>query len=120
MTRSDLIQSIVNSGVLLPNEQIDEIVKEVFILMEDALTNGEKIEIRGFGSFVIRTRDSRIGRNPKTGEKIEVSGRKYIHFKPGKELRERLNAKADKDDIDGKDGRDGKNLKKGVKINQIF
>jgi integration host factor subunit beta len=67
-------------------------VKTMLERMSDALAEGERIEIRGFGSFCLHFREPRIGRNPKTGKPVAVTGRYVPHFKPGKELRERVNA----------------------------
>lgn len=91
MNRSDLIKTLAESGLELPLNQVDEIVRNVFNAMEDALQKGENIEIRGFGTFGVRERKARVARNPKTGEPIQVSSKRYIHFKPGKELRGRMN-----------------------------
>lgn len=91
MNKSDLIELL---GKRLPNlagRDVEVIVNTVFESMSDALNHGERIEIRGFGSFEVRTRKPRIGRNPKTGMAVEVGQRKVPFFKVGKELRERVN-----------------------------
>jgi integration host factor subunit beta len=67
-------------------------VKHLLEVMSDSLANGERIEIRGFGSFSLHFRPPRIGRNPKTGEAVALSGKYVPHFKPGKDLRERVNS----------------------------
>lgn len=91
MNKSDLIELL---GKKLPNlagRDVEVIVNTVFESMSDALNHGERIEIRGFGSFEVRTRKPRVGRNPKTGMAVEVGQRKVPFFKVGKELRERVN-----------------------------
>ena len=65
-------------------------VKMIFDRLSDALNRGERIEIRGFGAFSLRTRKSRVGRNPRTGEPVEVLAKRIPYFRPGKELRERV------------------------------
>ena len=75
----------------LPKKQAEIVVNTVFESIVETLKTGEKIELRGFGSFRIRQRDSRMGRNPKTGEKVDVPAKRIPYFKPGKELRELLN-----------------------------
>ena len=91
MIKSDLIKTITNKQCHLSYKVVESAVKEVFEMMGDALANGERIEIRGFGSFSLRYRASRGARNPKTGELITVFGKYAVHFKPGKALRERVN-----------------------------
>ena len=68
-----------------------EAVKHILELMSEALANGKRIEIRGFGSFSLHYRPPRMGRNPKTGEAVALAGKNVPHFKPGKDLRERVN-----------------------------
>lgn len=91
MTRSDLIKILANTNMGLPLHLVDKSVREVFLVLAKALNDGEHIEIRGFGTFSIRERGPRVARNPKTGEQIQISKKRYVHFKPGKELRERMN-----------------------------
>ena len=92
MTKSDLIERLTSKHFNLSVKEIEESVKETLLLMSDSLANGERIEVRGFGSFSLHYRAPRIGRNPKTGEKVELGGKYVPHFKPGKSLRERVNA----------------------------
>ncbi|NOR73271.1 MAG: integration host factor subunit beta [Mariprofundaceae bacterium] len=66
------------------------VVNEIFHAISNALANGDRVELRGFGSFTTKRRNPRIGRNPKTGESVQVPGKIVPHFKPGKELRERV------------------------------
>ena len=91
MTKSDLVEKLSESLTSLTKKECEVIVDTVFLNMKDALHRGEKIEIRGFGSFTVRTRRAKEGRNPKTGEKVEVPSKKIPYFKPGKELKELIN-----------------------------
>jgi integration host factor subunit beta len=90
MTRAELVDDVARQ-VSLTRKQSEVIVDAVFEAILDALREGDKIELRGFGSFRIRQRASRSGRNPKTGEGVLVPPRKVPSFKPGKELRELIN-----------------------------
>ena len=95
MTKSELIEMLIDQQPHLPVKEVELAVKAMLEHMSEALANGERIEIRGFGSFSLHSRAPRIGRNPKTGESVEL-GSKYVpHFKPGKELRELVNSVAD-------------------------
>ena len=91
MTKSDLIEKISFSQGQLSYRDVELSVKTIIEKMADRLSSGERIEIRGFGSFCLHYRAPRIGRNPKTGEKVSLRGKHVPHFKPGKELRERVN-----------------------------
>ncbi len=94
MTKSDLIEKLSEQQSLLNYRDVELAVKLMLGQMSDSLAGGERIEIRGFGSFTLHHRPPRVGRNPKSGESVEL-GEKYVpHFKPGKELRERVNAAA--------------------------
>ena len=92
MTKSDLIDLMASGQSTLSERDVEFAVKVMLQQMSDALASGLRIEIRGFGSFTLHSRPSRIGRNPKTGEAVAVPARYVPHFKPGKELRERANA----------------------------
>ena len=92
MTKSDLIEIISAKQKHLPAKDIELAVKQMLEIMSDALAGGERIEIRGFGSFSLHFRPPRQGRNPKTGEAVALAGKYVPHFKPGKDLRERVNA----------------------------
>ena len=92
MTKSDLIERLTSKHFQLSIKEVEDSVKETLQLMTDSLVQGERIEVRGFGSFSLHYRAPRIGRNPKTGDKVELGGKHVPHFKPGKELRERVNA----------------------------
>lgn len=90
MTKSELIEILARKQPQLNSKDVELAVKTMLEHMAQVLANGERIEIRGFGSFSLHYRPPRVGRNPKTGESVEL-GAKYVpHFKPGKELRERV------------------------------
>jgi integration host factor subunit beta len=91
MNRSDFIQRLAQKHRDLPMAKVDVAVKVLLDHLLETLVDGERIEVRGFGSFSIRTHDSKQGRNPKTGEPVFVPPRRSVHFKPGKELRDRVN-----------------------------
>ncbi len=91
MTKSELIETLSRHQAHLKADDVDLAVKTLLDLMSGALANGERIEIRGFGSFSLHFRPPRIGRNPKTGESVALPGKHVPHFKPGKELRDRVN-----------------------------
>jgi len=92
MTKSELIEKISAEQPQLSVKDVELAVKAILDHMTNTLAEGERIEIRGFGSFTLHYRGPRTGRNPKTGEKVELSGKYVPHFKPGKELRDRVNA----------------------------
>lgn len=91
MTKSELIERIASQQDQLSVKDIELTVKLILDYMAQVLSVGERIEIRGFGSFSLHYRESRTGRNPKTGESVELPGKYVPHFKPGKELRDRVN-----------------------------
>lgn len=91
MTKSELIERIVESQVQLSSKDIELAIKTMLEQMSQALSTGDRIEIRGFGSFSLHFRAPRVGRNPKTGESVRLEGKYVPHFKPGKELRDRVN-----------------------------
>jgi integration host factor subunit beta len=91
MNKSDLVEILADKLKTLSKKEVDLIVDTVFNKMTESLGRGERIEIRGFGSFEVRTRDARQGRNPKSGEKVYVNTRRVPFFKVGKELKERIN-----------------------------
>ena len=95
MTKSELIELLAAKQKHLPTKDVELAVKQVLEIMGDALAEGNRIEIRGFGSFSLHYRPARQGRNPKTGDAVALSGKYVPHFKPGKELRERVDASAD-------------------------
>lgn len=91
MTKSELIDQIVSKQSQLSAKDVELAVKAIISYMSEVLSEGGRIEIRGFGSFSLHYRAPRVGRNPKTGEPVELSGKYVPHFKPGKELRDRVN-----------------------------
>lgn len=94
MTKSELIEILADKLDHLPAKDVELAIKEILEMMAQTLSKGERIEIRGFGSFSLHYRAPRTGRNPKTGESVELAGKYVPHFKPGKELRERVNLSA--------------------------
>lgn len=91
MTRAELVEHVTRVSDL-SKKHAEIVVNTVFDSIIEALSSDEKIELRGFGSFRIRRRQSRVGRNPKTGERVEVPAKRIPYFKPGKELKELINA----------------------------
>ncbi len=91
MNKSTLVDFVAERVKSLSHKEIDVIIDALFNKMTQALSTGKRIEIRGFGSFELRTRKSRQGRNPKTGQTVFVETRRVPFFKVGKELRERIN-----------------------------
>ncbi len=91
MTKSELIERIAAKNPSLTVKDIDRIVTVILESIIDALSNGERVEFRGFGAFSIRARSPRIAKNPRTGEKLSVEARNIPHFKAGKQLYELLN-----------------------------
>jgi integration host factor subunit beta len=90
MTRSELIEKLSSQFQHLLQKDAELVVKNILDSMSDTLNKGKRIEIRGFGSFSLNKRPARIGRNPKTGEKVHISEKLVPHFKAGKELRSRV------------------------------
>ena len=91
MTKSELIERIVTHQGLLSSKDVELAIKTMLEQMSQCLATGDRIEIRGFGSFSLHYRQPRIGRNPKTGEKVDLDAKHVPHFIAGKELRERVN-----------------------------
>jgi integration host factor subunit beta len=94
MTKSELIEILTRRQSHLAGHDVELSVKELLELVSSELARGQRIEIRGFGSFSLHFRPPRLGRNPKTGETVALPGKFVPHFKPGKELRERVNGTA--------------------------
>ena len=97
MTKSELIEIIAARQTQLSVKDVELAVKTLIEQMSETLASGERIEIRGFGSFSLHYRAPRIGRNPKTGESVGLAGKYVPHFKPGKELRDRVNKGLERD-----------------------
>jgi integration host factor subunit beta len=92
MIRSELLQALSRENPELRAEEIESVVDIFFDEISEKLAKGGRVELRGFGAFSTRERDARQGRNPRTGETVSVPGKKVPYFKPGKEIRQRLNA----------------------------
>jgi len=99
MIRSELVQKIFDENQELPAERrlsqrdVERIVNTIFDEISEALSRGDRVELRGFGAFSVKKRDARVGRNPRTGEMVEVEEKHVPFFKTGKLLRDRLNGK---------------------------
>lgn len=91
MTKSEIIDLLARKQSHLSAKDVEWAVKIILEQMSDSLANGNRIEVRGFGSFSLHHRSGRQGRNPKTGEAVTLAAKFVPHFKPGKELRERVN-----------------------------
>jgi integration host factor subunit beta len=90
MTKADLVEEVIRVAVL-SKKDAENVVNTVFSQILEALKSDDKIELRGFGSFRVRRRRSRLGRNPKTGDRVDVPSKRIPYFKPGKELRDLIN-----------------------------
>ncbi len=99
MTKSELIEILSQKQSQLAYKDVELAVKTMLDHMGTTLANGERIEIRGFGSFSLHYRPPRVGRNPKTGDSVELEAKYVPHFKPGKELRERVNESMERVEI---------------------
>ena len=93
MTKRELIETVANARPHLPRRDVETLVNSVFKTLAEALTRGERIEIRGFGSFIVKRRNAREGLNPKTGEAVSVAAKRVPFFKAGKELKLRVDRK---------------------------
>ena len=93
MTKSELIARLARQQNSLPYPGVDSAVNRLLAQLSEALAGRQRIEIRGFGSFVLHFRPPRLGRNPRTGAAVPLAGRYMPHFKPGKALRERVNTR---------------------------
>ncbi len=92
MIKSELVQHIANQNPHLYQRDVENIVNAILNEITQALAQGNRVELRGFGAFSVKSRKPRIGRNPRTGESVNVAAKSVPFFKTGKELRERLNA----------------------------
>ena len=95
MTKSELIESLAKRQIQLAYKDVELAVKTILEHMANALSNGERIEIRGFGSFSLHYRPPRVGRNPKSGDPVSLPAKYVPHFKPGKQLRDRIDQTRD-------------------------
>jgi integration host factor subunit beta len=91
MIRSELVQKIADENPHLYPRDVERIVATIFDEIITAMASGDRVELRGFGAFSVKKREARIGRNPKTGEKVDIAEKKVAFFKTGKLLRDRLN-----------------------------
>ncbi|WP_029012322.1 integration host factor subunit beta [Niveispirillum irakense] len=91
MTKSELIQRLAERNPHLYQRDVEKIVTTIFDEITEALARGDRVELRGFGAFSVKRRDARTGRNPRTGESVDVDEKVIPFFKTGKQLRERLN-----------------------------
>jgi integration host factor subunit beta len=92
MIRSELVAQVAQANEHLSHRDVERVVATIFDSIIETLAEGGRVELRGFGAFSTRGRDARTGRNPRTGEAVPVDAKRVPYFKPGKELRERLNA----------------------------
>jgi len=99
MTKSEIIELIARKQTQFSQKDVEIAVNQIVDSMIETLSQGERIEIRGFGSFSLHHRKARVGRNPKTGETVELSDKRVPHFKPGKSLRERVDSSKESTDI---------------------
>lgn len=95
MIKSELINKIAEANPHLYHRDVEKIVSTIFDEITSALSKGDRVELRGFGTFSVKERQSRIGRNPRTGERVDVDSKRVPFFKTGKDLRERLNDGSD-------------------------
>jgi integration host factor subunit beta len=93
MIKSELIQKIAEKNPHLYHRDVERIINTVFDQIIAALRDGDRVELRGFGAFSVKSREPRMGRNPRTGDSVKVEAKRVPFFKTGKELRERLNAR---------------------------
>ena len=91
MTKSELIENLSTKHPTLSAKEVEGIVKDILELIAQSLEEGNRIEVRGFGSFSLHHRQPRVGRNPKTGKAVDVAAKAVPHFKPGKALRDAVN-----------------------------
>ncbi|CAN5454903.1 integration host factor subunit beta [soil metagenome] len=92
MTKADLVESVAKEAEMTKKDA-EQLVEIIFDSIVSTLNKGEKIELRGFGSFRVRHRNARKGRNPKTGEAVNIPAKRVAYFKPGKDLKELINIK---------------------------
>ena len=91
MIKSELVQKIAEKNSHLSHREVERLVSAIFDEITNALSSGGRVELRGFGAFSVKSRPGRVGRNPRTGQKVEISEKNVPYFKTGKLLKERLN-----------------------------
>lgn len=94
MTKSELIEKLLAKQPTLPAKEIENMVKDILEFISQSLENGDRVEIRGFGSFSLHHRQPRLGRNPKTGDSVNLSAKSVPYFKAGKELKALVDVQA--------------------------
>lgn len=94
MTKSELIEKLLAKQPTLPAKEIENMVKDILEFISQSLENGDRVEVRGFGSFSLHHRQPRLGRNPKTGDSVNLSAKSVPYFKAGKELKARVDVQA--------------------------
>ncbi len=92
MTKSQLIEQLAAQNPHLVHREVERLVNAIFETIAAAMARGDRVELRGFGSFTVRERGPRVGRNPRTGETVQVAAKRRPYFRSGKELRRRINA----------------------------
>ena len=92
MTKSELIQKLAKKYPHLYQRDVERVVTTIFEEIGGALADGNRVELRGFGAFVVKGREARVGRNPRTGQSVNIESKRVPHFKMGKALKDRLNA----------------------------
>jgi len=93
MTKGDIIENVYEKLGGFSKKEVSELVDMVFDVMKDTLQKGGKVKISGFGNFLVKAKNERIGRNPKTGDEIKISARRVLSFKPSQVLKKSLNGK---------------------------
>ncbi len=91
MTKGDIIESVYEKLGGFSKKEVSELVDMVFEVMKDTLQDGDKVKVSGFGNFVVKAKNQRVGRNPKTGDEITISARRVLSFKPSQVLKKSLN-----------------------------
>jgi integration host factor subunit beta len=107
MIKSELIERVAQRNRHLTMKEAERVVNSILSTIADALVEGRRVELRGFGAFSTRARDGRMGRNPRTGEPVEVAAKRVPYFKAGREMRHRLNLANDTGDSGGDHGESG-------------
>lgn len=91
MKKSEIVSLMKEENPAFTEEQLNSSVEAVFLAISEALTEGKRVEIRGFGAFSVKEKPARIGRNPRTGEAVDIAAKKAVYFKPGKDLKQFVN-----------------------------
>lgn len=94
MKKSELLTHMKEKNPNFTDDQLGESIEAIFNVVSDALTEGKRVEIRGFGAFSVKEKAARTGRNPRTGEPVEIAAKNTVHFKPGKDLKQAVNEAA--------------------------